>query len=416
MRRQAVELEEPEVPVPEPDLTPAEVIDRARAMKTTLRDSQDEAEKRGCCSEEVHKEFVKAGFYRILQPRRFGGYEFDLPTFWKAMVAISEGDPGTGWYLTLASHHALVVGARYPEQAQRELFGSDGHFVAPHRAQPLGEARPVDGGYVVSGTWDYCSGVPYSTHFLGTALVPGQELDGRPLTVVVAIPRDEYTILDDWGDGATLGMNSSGSNSVRVDGVFVPEHRAPVFDWTRRPGPTPGTELHGNPMYLGMIYGVYHAGLVLTLVGAARGALDEYEQVITTRNVAFGPPMPRYMHHDFQRVFGLAQALTDSAEALLYRAGEMYMEYCERWAATGVVFGREDDARLFGILQTAGRLGSDAVEHLFANSGSSAAKRGARMQRYLRDVAMYRGHIAAQYLNIAADVAKLHFGLPDVLF
>ena len=353
---------------------------------------------------------------RILQPRRFGGYEFDLPTFWKVMVAISEGDPGTGWCLTLASHHALVVGSRYPEQAQRELFGRDGHFVAPHRALPVGKAEPVDGGYMVSGTWDYCSGVPYSTHFLGTAMVPGREVDGRPLLVVPAIPRGQYTVLDDWGDGATLGMNSSGSNSVRVDDVFVPEHLAPVFDWTRKPGPTPGTHLHGNPMYLGMIYGVYHAGLVLTLVGAARGALDEYEHVITTRNVALGPPMPRYMHHDFQRTFGLAQSLTDSAEALLYHAGEMYMEYCERWATTGEVFGREEDARLFGMLQTAGRLASDAVEHLFASSGSSAARRGSKMQRYLRDVAMYRGHIAAQYLNIAADIARVHFDLPDVLF
>jgi 3-hydroxy-9,10-secoandrosta-1,3,5(10)-triene-9,17-dione monooxygenase len=413
---EAVDLVEPEVPIPEPDLTPAEVIRRARAMKATLRESQDESERRGCCSEAIHGDFAKAGFYRILQPRRFGGYEFDLPTFWRAMVAISEGDPGTGWYLTLASHHALVVGSRYSEQAQRELFGHEGHFVAPHRALPVGEARPVDGGYVLSGTWDYCSGVPYSTHFLGTARVPGRELDGRPLTVVAAIPRDEYTVLDDWGDGVTLGMSSSGSNSVRVESVFVPEHRAPVFDWTRKPGPTPGTELHGNPMYLGMIYGVYHAGLVLTLVGAALAALDEYEHIITTRKVAIGPPMPRYMHHDFQRTFGLAQALTDSAEALLYHAGEMYMDYCRRWADTGVIFGREEDTRLFGMLQTAGRLASEAVELLFASSGSSAAKKGSRMQRYLRDVAMYRGHIAAQHLNIAADIARVHFGLPDDLF
>ena len=413
---EAVDLVEPEVPVPEPELTPAEMIARARAMKALLRESQDESEERGYCSEAIHRGFVDAGFYRILQPRRFGGYEFDLPTFWKVMEAISEGDPGTGWYLTLASHHALVVGSRYPERAQRELFGRDGHFVAPHRALPVGQAQPVEGGYQVSGTWDYCSGVPYSTHFMGTAVIPGREVDGRPLMVVVATPREQYTILDDWGGGATLGMNSSGSNSVRVENVFVPEHMAPVFDWTRKPGATPGTDLHGNPMYLGMIYGVYHAGLVLTLVGAARGALDEYEHVITTKKVALGPPMPRYMHHDFQRTFGVAQALTDSAEALLYHSGEMYMDYCRRWADTGVIFGREEDTRLFGMLQTAGRLASEAVELLFASSGSSAAKKGSRMQRYLRDVAMYRGHIAAQHLNIAADIARVHFGLPDDLF
>src|SRR5437764_5820487 len=232
------------IPVPEPGLTQDEIVQRARDMIPVLRERQEECERIGRLPDETSRDFVEAGFYRILQPRRFGGYEFDLPTFWKVMVAISEGDPGTGWCLTLASHHALVVGSRYPEQAQRELFGREGHFVAPHRALPVGKAEPVDGGYMVSGTWDYCSGVPYSTHFLGTAVVPGREVDDRPLLVVPAIPRHQYTMLDDWGDGATLGMNSSGSNSVRVENVFVPEHMAPVFDWTRKPGPTPGTDLH----------------------------------------------------------------------------------------------------------------------------------------------------------------------------
>jgi 3-hydroxy-9,10-secoandrosta-1,3,5(10)-triene-9,17-dione monooxygenase len=345
----------------------------------------------------------------------FGGYEFDLPTFWRAMVKISEGDPGVGWGLTLGSHHAFVLGSYWPEQAQREIFGPDGDFRGPHRALPGGTARPTGGGYVVSGTWDYCSGVPYATHFMGTALV-GDALGDPPSRVVVVVPKGQFTVLDDWGGGAQLGMQSSGSQSVVVEEAFVAEHLVVPFDWTRTEGPTPGTELHGNPMYLGMIYGVYHAGLVVSQVGAANAALEEFEQMMTSKKTTFPPQVMRYEHYDYQRTFGLARSLADAAEALLYRAGEMYMEHAQRWFETGETFTREADVRLFGILQQSGRLAAEAVELLFRSAGSSAARRNQRMQRYFRDVSMYRGHIAAQYLNLATEFSRAHFGLPDQLF
>jgi 3-hydroxy-9,10-secoandrosta-1,3,5(10)-triene-9,17-dione monooxygenase len=95
------------------------------------------------------------------------------------------------------------------------------------------------------------------------------------------------------------------------------------------------------------------------------------------------------------------------------------MELARRWvdgSGTGEPFSREDDARLWAMLAQAGQLAARAVEDIFAASSSSAAKRGQRIQRYYRDVSMYRGHIAAQYLNVAADVARIHFALPDSLF
>jgi 3-hydroxy-9,10-secoandrosta-1,3,5(10)-triene-9,17-dione monooxygenase len=82
-----------EIPVPEPDLTPEAVIARARALIPAIRDQQDEAERLGHHTAELDRQFIAAGFYRILQPRRFGGYEFGLPTFWQVMLAVSAGDP-----------------------------------------------------------------------------------------------------------------------------------------------------------------------------------------------------------------------------------------------------------------------------------------------------------------------------------
>jgi 3-hydroxy-9,10-secoandrosta-1,3,5(10)-triene-9,17-dione monooxygenase len=232
----------------------------------------------------------------------------------------------------------------------------------------------------------------------------------------VVLPRDQVTVLDDWGDGAVLGMNSSGSNSVRVDAVFVPAHCTAPGDWTHLDVQAPGAALHGNPMYCGRIYAVYHAGLVIPVIGAARAALEEYEQIITTRLTYFPPQVPRYTHPDYQRTYGQALALTDAAEAIVLQAGEQYMALAERWDQAGEPFSREQDVRMFAMLQQAGQLAARAVELIFAAAGSSAAKRGTRLQRYYRDVAMYQGHIAAQHLATAGELARVHFGLPDSLF
>ena len=171
-----------EIPVPEPGLTPQEIIARAQALIPAVRDQQEEAERLGHHTDALEREFVEAGFYRILQPRRFGGYEFGLPTFWQAMLAVATGDPGTGWGLTLGAHHALVVGALFPEEGQRDIFGPPGLPVpAPPHAH--GTAEPADGGFVVSGTWDYCSGIDHATHSWATRWWPataGPDRRGHP--------------------------------------------------------------------------------------------------------------------------------------------------------------------------------------------------------------------------------------------
>ena len=398
------------IPVPEPDLAPETLIERARALIPAIRDQQDEAERLGHHTAELDRKFTEAGFYRILQPREFGGYQFGLPTFWRVMLAVSEGDPGTGWALTLGAHHALGIGAWFSEDGQREIFGPSGEFKAPHRAPPMGQAQPADGGYLVSGTWDYCSGIAHATHFMGNATVAG-----TADRITAVMPRDRVTVLDDWGGGAMLGMSSSGSNSVRVEEVFVPAHHTAPADWTHGEAPAPGFAVHG-PLYCGRIYGVYHAGLVIPVIGAARAALGDYEQIIENRLTLFPPQVPRYTHPDYQRAYGHALALTDAAEAIVLHCGDRYMELAGRWAATGEPFTREDDVRLFTMIQQAGQLAAQAVEIIFAAAGSSAARRGTRLQRYYRDTAMYRGHIAAQYLTIAGELARVHFGLPDSLF
>jgi 3-hydroxy-9,10-secoandrosta-1,3,5(10)-triene-9,17-dione monooxygenase len=380
-----------------------------------LRAEQDENDARGTYSEALHQEFLKAGLYRTLQPRMFGGYEFDVPTFYKAMLEISRGHPGVGWCLTLCASHPFLIGSHWSEQGQRDLFGADGYFSAPHRPMPLGTCTPVPGGYRVSGQWNYCSGIPYASHFVGGAfLKDGQE---PPKVVQVALPRGAYTILDDWGDDATMGMRASGSNSVKVVDVFVPTHHVADFqNMTAKPDDmvdgTPGTRLHGNPMYLGRLMGPYHASLVTPIVGAARAALDEYEDIIRKQKTLLDPTILRIDNSDFQRFFGEALALTDAAEAILLQGCERYMDYCRRWAEDGTLISVEENFRLWTMIQQGGRLACEAVELLFHTAGSTATRKGTRIQRYFNDVAMYRSHVSSQFSIFAGIIARAHLGKP----
>jgi len=400
---------------PEPGVAREELVARAVALRKRLYDAQDESEAQGCYSEALHEEFRRNGFYRITQPRVFGGYELDLPTFYKVMLEISRGDPGVGWCLTLAASHAFLVASHWPEQAQREIFGPTGEFSAPHRALPMGRVVPVDRGYAISGRWNYCSGIPHATHFIGTALLD----DGQaPLRTVLAIlPRGSYAVVADWGSDATLGMRASGSNSVEVKDAIIPRHHVvPIEVLFARPDGmedgTPGTRLHGNPMYLGRLMGPYHASLVSVIVGAAWAAIDEYERIVITMKTYVDPSLLRADHHDFQRALGQALALADAAETILMGGAQRYMDLCTRWAVDRTPISVEDNLRLWTMLQQGGRLACEAVELLFHTAGAHTIRKGNRLQRYFRDVQMYRTHSSAQQMEFGTYVGRAHLGRP----
>jgi 3-hydroxy-9,10-secoandrosta-1,3,5(10)-triene-9,17-dione monooxygenase len=398
------------IPVPEPALTPKEIVERAHALREAVLAEAAEAEQRGTYSPELHERFVAAGFHRILQPRRFGGYEFGLDTFYRVIIAVASADAGIGWNLCLGSAHALQVGAFFSEQAQVDLFGPDGHFVGPSRAIPRGKATPAPGGYQVSGRWDYCSGATYSTHVIALALVA--DSDER---VMVAIPRADYEILDDWGGGATIGLGGTASNTIVAEDVFVPAHLAVRYDWKDFEMPREGTigfRLHGNPLYLARAMTFFYASLNAVQIGNARAALEEYEAMMISRRTSFPPPIPRSESVDYQRWYGEAYSLVDTAELAFFGALGRFAEKCVGFAERGEPFTTADDGAIRDVMAQCGRLAWQAVDLMFASGGSSAARHGSRLERCFRDAAMFRTHIAAQYEVVFASTGRARLGQP----
>ncbi len=402
------------VPRPEPGLTPDALIERARTLRPLLRAQQDANDERGHYSDEIHRKFHDGGFYRIVLPKLFGGYEFDYPTFIKVIQEIARGHPSSGWCYTLATSHSFLVASHWSAEAQAELFGPTGDFRAAQKASPTPNAifERVEGGYRASGTWTFASGIPLATHFVGAAIVP--DADGDPSGVNFIVPRDSYTILDDWGGDRSLGMRGSGSNGVTLDNVFIPDRHITssniLLSSEHMPDGTPGTRLHGNPMYLGIIGGSYHCEFGAITSGAAWAALDEYEDLLRTRPMPGNPGQMRMHDPEGQRFFGKALMLTELAEALNLAATELYMEQCRRWARDGTPITASDTMKVWGMSREACLMACEAVEMLFQTAGATVTYRNNKLQRYFRDVQMYRIHVTA-HPRVAGLRAQAHLGL-----
>ena len=390
-----------------------DLVQRARDLRPKLRKLHAEHEALGGYSEEIHREFEEAGFYRALAPKRFGGLELGLDDFFRIGIEISRGDPGVGWSFILGAGHAFHVGSFFCEDGQRELFGADS-FIAPGRTVPAGKAVATDTGYRLSGTWDYCSGSMWSTHALVVA--PTVDAAGTALGLrMFALPRSDFGILDDWGGDRTIGMRASSSNSITIQDAFVPGHLSVDYNFREHELGTDGTigyQLHGNPMYLGRTMLFFNAELIATQIGTAWAVVDEFESLMETRPASFPPRIPRVESPEYHRWLGRLLALTDAAESLYLAGVRQYTELGQRWVDTGREFTPEEDARLRAVVQQAAQLALDAVDLAFSTAGSSAAKRGSALEKYYRDSAMYKTHIAAQWDVTYSSIARYHVGQP----
>ncbi len=397
---------------PDPDRTAAEILARAEAIAPTLVDRQAETEEHTGYAPDTHQRFSEAGFYRILVPRRYGGYELGVDTFLRVCTILARGCPSTGWMYLFGASHALAVATLFDERAQAELFAG-GDFICPATVAPSGTAtRAADGGWELDGTWNYCSGAPYATHFLGHTLIPG-EPDGPPVPLLFVLPRDRWRQLDDWG--AQLGLRGSGSHSIAADGAHIPAHFAlpgTHLSQVSVTGGTPGRALHDNPEYGGGPLSFTLLELGALAVGMAQGALDAYEGLMRSRATIYPPIVPRTEDPHYQVRYGEAVGRIAAAEAALSAAVGQWRDTCSQGSAA---FTREQEWRLAMISREVIRLSWSAVEgQLFPSAGSSSVRQGERIERVWRDMSMLHSHsgVAVVLSSMANhEYTRARFGL-----
>jgi len=196
------------------------LLDRARALVPLLAERAPAAAASRRLSDETILDFRAAGILRILQPRRFGGIQGRFSLFSRIVEELTYGCPSSAWVYAVLGEHQWII-ASYPEEAQLDVWGDDPEAVASSSLAPRAAAKRVAGGWRLSGCYPFSSGCDHAQWaiigaFLGEA--------GNPRHIAyLLVPLREIEIIDDW---QVLGLLGTGSKSLLLHDVFVPEHRS----------------------------------------------------------------------------------------------------------------------------------------------------------------------------------------------
>jgi 3-hydroxy-9,10-secoandrosta-1,3,5(10)-triene-9,17-dione monooxygenase len=276
----------------------------------------------------------------------------------------------------------------------------------PGNVRPTAEAVPVDGGYRVTGAWDYVSGCDSATHFVIGAEVSGNG-DGPPQLITGIADAGDCGIVDNWD---VHGLRGTGSKRVVAEDVFVPAYRTlgSLFGADLRAAP--GRDVHPNPFYrAGGIFSLLFSEITAVAIGTARGVLDLYEATLPTRKTTTLPIVTMSENPDYHRFYGEALQLIDVAEGALLASDRDYMEWSRRDIEDGVPFAIDLELRLGLRKQLCSKLASDAVDLMVRTGGSSALKNGTQMDRYRRDMTMMMTHNTTQQEQAAGGYGRFRY-------
>ena len=262
-------------PIPAPE----ELVARARAMIPALK-----ARAAACVAgrdvpAESIREFQEAGFFRILQPKRWGGYEMNPNVFFEVQKALAEGCMSTGWMYGVVGCHPYEL-ALFHDQAQQEVWGTDNSTLASSSYQPVGKVTHVDGGFRLSGRWGFSTGSVHCGWVLLGALVPPKNEGEAPDMRTFLLPRSDYTIdRDAWH---VFGLQGTGSHDIIADDVFVPDYR------THRAMDgflcnNPGQAENGGPLFTLPWAQVFVRSVSTAAFGGARAAVNAAIEIMQSR-------------------------------------------------------------------------------------------------------------------------------------
>ena len=259
--------------------SPEVLIERARAMIPTLKARARQCTQGRNVPAETVAEMQEAGFFRILQPQRWGGYEMHPNVFFEVQKLLAEGCMSTGWMYGVLGCHPYEM-ALFHDRAQQEVWGEDASMLVSSTYQPVGKVTHVDGGFRLSGRWGFSTGSVHCGWVLLGAIVPAKN-EGDPFDMrTFLLPRADYTIDEDaW---QTFGLQGTGSHDIIVDDVFVPEYR------THKAADgflcqNPGQVENDSPLYRLPWAQVFVRSVSTAAFGGARAALKAGLDIMQSR-------------------------------------------------------------------------------------------------------------------------------------
>ncbi|WOK37443.1 acyl-CoA dehydrogenase family protein [Sphingomonas sp. C3-2] len=374
--------------------TAEELIERARAMIPTLRQRARQTTLNGDVPAETVAEMKEAGFFRVLQPKRYGGYEMHPNVFFDIQKQLAEGCMSTGWIYGVLGCHPYEL-ALFPPQAAEDVWGSDQDMLISSTYQPVGKVEKVEGGFYLSGRWGFSSG---STH-CGWVLLGAINFDtngGPPDMRTFLLPRSDYKVIPGTWD--VFGLQGTGSFDIEVERVFVPEHRThrAVDGFLCE---NPGQAAHDAPLYRLPWAQLFIRSVSTSSFGGARAAIKAGIEIMNSRvssNTGKASKADPALHA------ALARAIAEISEMeQAHRAAfNELMDYAERNEAVPM------DRRALFAFQSSNvvRRMVDLVDDIVKLLGGRAVYMSSAIIQPWLDLNAARAHVANDPANRTSDV------------
>lgn len=384
----------------------ASIVGAAGELVPALRERARQTECDRRLSDDMNQAFHKAGFYRLMQPARFGGYEYGFTALLDVISELGRGCASSAWSGSLGAIHGWLL-ATFPAQAQQDVWGEDPQAIMCGSYAPVAKAEAVDGGYRIQGKWRFASNIDNSQWAVLGVQFPPKEQGGPASAGFLLVPRVQWSIEDDWH---VTGQAGTGSKTVVIDEpTFVPGHRKLAFAEAASGAP-PGSVINTNPLYSIPFLSAIPICLVAPLLGAAQGAIDLFIELCAARVTrggvgGAGNRVTQFTH--VQSRMADAAAGVDAARLVLDRD----IAEVERMAVQGNPITVDKRIRSRRGHAYAAKLSHAAIQDLFSCVGASGFALNEPLQRMWRDGNAMAQHITLNWDAVAPMVGQHMLGL-----
>ncbi len=379
------------------------VVDRARGMRDLVRSEAEESERLRTLTPAIVDEMWASGLMSSFNPVAAGGVEPSFADMIETLIEMAWQDGSFGWIGIANLPSAFAAAAYLPDEGFAELFTkNDNHTAIGGQFFPNGQGTVVEGGYRLTGAWNFGSGTGHSA-YIAAGFMPMDDgqmrwvSEGVPELRVAFVPRDEITFTDGW---FVQGLKGTGSYDYNAQDVFVPQYRTMEL-FTREPfrGTSAATRMGLMP--------VTAAGHASWALGVAKSMLDDVEELAATK-VRMSDMATLASRPTFQK--GLAHHVA------AWRAARLLVLDAFTGAEAEVAAGNDLTPRMRADMRVAAVYATDTaracVEWAHLAAGTTSIREGSRLERAFRD--MYTGSQHAFISEkVAIDVAQIWLGITE---
>ena len=252
-------------------ITPEILVQRARELVPVLAERAAKAEAARSVPKETIADLQKAGLFRVLQPKQYGGYEMDPQVFYDVCMTLAEGCMSTAWIYGVIGVHNWQI-ALFDPRAAQDVWKDDTSVLIASTYMPKGQVKKAEGGFRFSGRWGFSSGIDHADWVFLGGLIFGDDPKAPPEYRTFLLPKSDYEVVDTWN---VMGLKATGSKDIVVKDVFVPEYR------THRAqdgfmGTNPGRETFTAPLYKMPFGQIFVRAVSSAAIGALQGAVNSF--------------------------------------------------------------------------------------------------------------------------------------------